>query len=62
MQLPNSNGSGSETVSRDFVRKNFAGKGPRITRMKNLVEGRHGGLFPCFGDFVAALDRITPKK
>ena len=55
VRLPNSNGSGSVTVSRDFVRKNFAGKGPRITRMKDLVEGRHGGLFACFGDYAVSL-------
>ena len=51
----NSNGTGSVTVSRDFVIQNFAGKGPRITRMKNLVEGRHGGLFACFGDYSVSL-------
>ena len=45
-------------VSREYVHENFTGLGPRV---KEPVEGRHGGMFACFGDYSVDLFDNVPE-
>lgn len=45
-------GTDAVRVSKDFVKENFAGKGPYVS---TPVTGRHGGEFHCFGDYSVNL-------
>ena len=45
-------------VSREYVHENFTGIGPKV---KEPVEGRHGGRFACFGDYSVDLFDNVPE-
>lgn len=45
-------------VSREYVHENFTGLGPKV---KEPVEGRHGGRFACFGDYSVDLFDNVPE-
>ena len=46
-------------VSREYVHEHFAGQGPRV---EEPVEGRHGGMFSCFGDYSVNLFDNVPQQ
>ena len=45
-------------VSREYVHEYFTGIGPKV---KEPVEGRHGGMFSCFGDYSVDLFDNVPE-
>lgn len=50
-------GTDAVTITRDRVKDEIAGRGPKV---KEPVTGRHGGEFTCFGDYSLSLfDNIS---
>lgn len=45
-------GTGAVTITKEEVDKRMPGLGPKISKP---VEGRHGGMFSCFGDYSVNL-------